>query len=335
MKFDLICFTKKGCETALRLKDKLAPHKEEGGIDLRDMYFGGEKIPEGFEDALCPAKESISGWIKKRFEENRGIIFIGAMGILVRSVSESIKDKMKDPPVIVMDDNGNYVIPVLSGHVGGANEAALLIAKAIDAIPVITTSSDINDAFSADLFAKQNNLKIINREGIKRVNRNAIEERKVTLSVKDYPPKDKVDVLVSDEDEGEYLLRLSEKKYTVGVGLKKGISAEVLEERIDKVLKENGIDRDDVFALCTIDIKEDEPAILSYRDKYRIPVISFDKDILNKAEGEFSSSDFVKEITGVDNVCERAAVIGAGRNGFLIVRKQAGEGITIAIAKHE
>ena len=82
-----------------------------------------------------------------------------------------------------------------------------------------------------------------------------------------------------------------------------------------------------------IDIKEDEPAILNLRDKYRIPVLSFDAELLKKAPGEYTASEFVRETTGVDNVCERSAVLGAGTGCELVLKKTAKDGMTIAIAK--
>ena len=102
---------------------------------------------------------------------------------------------------------------------------------------------------------------------------------------------------------------------------------------LTQILSYNGIDTEDVYALSTIDLKEDEPALLYLRDKYRIPVISFDKEILSKAEGDFGASEFVRKTVGVDNVCERAAAICAGPGGKIVVRKQKYEGMTIAVAE--
>jgi cobalt-precorrin 5A hydrolase len=258
---------------------------------------------------------------------------VGAVGIAVRAISGLPKDKLSDCPVIVIDDNGQFVIPILSGHVGGANKLAATIAELIGAIPVITTSTDINDAFSVDFFAAENNMNIANREGIKKVSVKALEDRKITLSIKDFPPKEKVDVIVADETDAEYSLLLKPRKYTVGLGMKKGKDKEEVEAFVRDTLDENGIDIKDVYAFCTIDLKEDEEAITFLRDKYRIPVLSFDKDILNKARGDFEASEFVLKTVGVDNVCERAAIVGAGASAELVSGKHVKDGMTLAIAK--
>ena len=88
-----------------------------------------------------------------------------------------------------------------------------------------------------------------------------------------------------------------------------------------------------MYAICTIDRKEDEEAIRALRDKYSIPVLSFDKELLMKAKGNFHGSAFVYDTVGADNVCERAAVLGSGSGGKLIVPKKAEDGMTIAVAK--
>lgn len=106
-----------------------------------------------------------------------------------------------------------------------------------------------------------------------------------------------------------------------------------MEALVRDVLDENGIDIKDVYAFCTIDVKEDEEAIIYLRDKYRIPVLSFDRDILNKAQGDFEASEFVLKTVGVDNVCERAAIVGAGAGAELVSGKIARDGMTMAIAK--
>ena len=271
-------------------------------------------------------------WTSENFVSGNELIFIGAMGITVRALSGLPKDKLSDCPVVVIDDGGQFVIPVLSGHAGSANKIAESLASLIGAIPVITTSSDVNEVFSVDTFAVENRLMITDKKGIKKVSSRALEKKKVTLSIKGFPPKEPVDVIVSDKTDAEHLLLLKPKMYTVGIGMKKDKDPAEVEEFFLETVKNAGIDVSDVYALCTIDIKEDEPALIGLRDKYRIPVLSFDADVLNKAPGEYSASDFVRKTTGVDNVCERSAVLGSGC-GKLILRKTAKSGMTIAIAK--
>ncbi len=322
-----VCFTKSGEKIIGRLNRESLKK----GIDPVEAYVlkSGGKVPKGFTEVTV----TISEWAFQNFRPENALIFVGAVGIAVRAINGLAADKLKDCPAIVVDDGGRFVIPILSGHAGGANKMAMVIAELLGAIPVITTSTDCNDAFSVDSFAMEQRLSISNREGIKKVSAKAIEGKKVTLSIKDFPPGKKVDVVVADDTDAEYSLLLKPKKYTVGLGMKKGKDGSEVEEFFLGTLKNLGIETSDIYALCTIDVKEDEKALRFLRDKYRIPIISFDKEILNKVPGEFEGSDFVEKTVGVDNVCERAAVAGAGAGSELILKKHAFDGMTIAVAK--
>ncbi len=327
MKKVAICFTSYG----KALTEKLNREAVSKGIEPVTPYISMEGAPD--DPGFIKVTESLEEWTASRFREHAAIIFVGAVGIAVRAIAPSVRDKLSDSPVIVIDDMGRHVIPLLSGHVGGADKMAVTIASLICAEPVITTSTDLHDAFSADVFARENGLKIMNRDGIKKVSAKAIEGKKITLSIKDYPPKEPVDIIVADETDREYDLLLSPRRYVIGIGMKKDTEPDKAEEYILNVLKDNDISVDDVYAVSTIDIKEDEPAIKHICDKYRLPLISFDAGLLAKAEGEFASSEFVRDTVGVDNVCERAAVLAAGPGAELTVRKVAGSGITVAAAR--
>ncbi len=304
----------------------------------------GERLIEKI-NSLCAGAgiEPLSGtriddgtleeWTRRSFAPGNALIFIGAAGIAVRALSGLPKDKLSDCPVVVIDDSGQFVIPILSGHAGGANKLAALLAQLLGAIPVITTSTDVNGAFSVDTFAAENRLAITDRKGIKKVSVKALEGKKVTLSIKDFPPVGKVDVIVADVTDRECSLLLTPKKYTVGIGMRKGREAQAAEDFFLGTLKDLGIDISDIYALATIEAKEDEEALIYLRDRYSIPLISFDSALLNKAEGDFDGSDFVMDTVGTDNVCERAAVLAAGAGAELVLCKKAHEGMTIAVAK--
>jgi cobalt-precorrin 5A hydrolase len=311
-----IAFTDKGREIIEKLNEEYQKKGMEG-VAFYDKSFSVEEfVSRAFEDRAC-------------------LIFVSAVGIAIRYISKYVNDKLKDTSVIVIDDNGQFVIPILAGHVGGANKVALTIAELLGAVPVITTSTDVNDVFSPDLYAVENNLRIENRDGIKKVSAKAVEGKAVRLSIKSFPPKEPVDVLVSDEKDAdqEYSLLLSPKPYVLGVGTKKEKDVKEAEEYILSILEESGIKVDEVYALCSIDRKEEEECLVHFSRKYRIPFITFDAELLSKAEGEFSHSDYVQEKVGVGNVCERAAILGCRNKGELIVPKRTGEGITVAVAK--
>ena len=326
MKKAAICFTKDGKALIERLNEELT----KAGLEKAKAYISmqGNEPDEDFESVT-----DLKDWTGRQFEDHNALIFVGAMGIAIRAISSFVKDKLSDSPVIVIDDLARFVIPVIGGHGGGANKLASVISKLIDAEAIITTSTDSHLAFSADVFAVENSLKICNREGIKKVSAKAIEGKPITLSIKDYPPDKPVDIIIADATDREYDLLFAPKRYTVGIGMKRDTDKKKAEEFVLDILNANGIDIKDVYAFASIDIKEDEEALIYLKDKYSIPLITFDAALLNKVKGEFEASEFVKKTVGVDNVCERAAVLCAGVNSEIVAGKKTGDGMTVAVAK--
>ncbi len=296
---------------------------------------------------------SIGEWAKEQFEERNALLFIGACGIAVRAVAPHITDKLHDSPVLAMDENGRYVIPLLSGHVGGANELAVSIAEITGAEPVITTATDIHNKFAIDMFAKRNGLIIVNKEGIARVSSKVLAGESIVMSVEhghsekdvelpegvemaEYPPLQRVDVVIASEDrEFETSILLRPKEYVIGVGCRKGKEADKIEDFIVSHLQEAGISLVQVSGMASVDAKKDEPGFLVLSHKEKIPFITYTAEELRCVEGNFHKSEFVKKQVGVDNVCERAALKMCGQGGRLIYGKSAEDGMTIAIARRD
>lgn len=344
----IICFTKKGAALIKKINDRLISAGIEpcrGYICMSTDKSSGEPEAAGDEDAGHEYGESPDGdrgkliragmddVVRKAFADRSAIIFIGAAGIAVRAIAPYVSDKFTDSPVIVIDDMGTFVIPILSGHAGGANKIAVMLADATDAVPVITTASDVSGSFSPDVFAAEGRLAVRTRSGIKKVSAKALEGKSITLSVKDYPPTEEVDIIIADETDRECSLLLSPRRYVAGVGMKKGYDPEKAREFILSVLDENGIDINDVYAIATVDIKENEEALRAFSERYRIPVITFEASVLARVKGDFTGSEFVKKTVGVDNVCERAACLAAGPSAVMVQKKISGDGITVAIAR--
>lgn len=342
MKISVISFTKIGQQLAERIRESMH------GEDAVTLYTKCSRT-----DAI-PVQSSLSVWAGEQMAAHHALVFVGACGIAVRAIAPWITDKLHDSPVLVMDEQGQYVIPLLSGHVGGANELADRLAGELGAIPVITTATDLHDSFAVDLFAKRNDLWICNREGIARVSAKVLAGEEITMSVQtghltageavpsgirlcEYPPTEKVDVLITGGREEVFReaaeLLLQPKKYILGVGCKKGTDSEKLETFLRKILEEQGIAVERIAALVSIDVKKEERCLLDFSEKYRIPFQTYSAQELQAVPGTFHGSDFVKSQVGVDNVCERAAMKAAGADGRICRAKQAQEGMTVAIAE--
>ncbi len=324
-KLIILSFTENGAKLSERLSELLPEY------EARLFYKSKTELSTKAERLA----ESLPAFCERAFSEKTALLFVGAVGIAVRSIAGCVKDKLTDSPVLVIDERGFHVIPLLSGHVGGANELALIIAERFGADPVITTATDVNGAFSPDLFAKEHALSIRNRNGIAAVSGKALSGKAVTIAVKDYPPAEEVDIIVSDDpaDRQRGTLLLSPKPYVVGIGCRKGKPYEEIDEAVRECLAQLSASYDDVCAFASIDLKAGEEGILELSRRNRIPFLTFAGSLLEKVPGSFSSSEFVKERIGVDNVCERAAMLAAGNGAELVLEKRKFSGVTVAAAK--
>ena len=352
MRLSVISFTEKGRMLSESIAKKW---HEPGGAEIR-LYAKGKACGESGrsgENMVSPVKVSVGEWAVMQMRDGNAMLFIGACGIAVRAVAPHLTDKLHDRPVLVMDEKGRYVIPILSGHMGGANELALLLAEKTGAEPVITTATDQNGKFAVDLFAKRNGLFIVNREGIAKVSSKVLAGEEITIgierghreegqpvpdgvSVTDYPSDRPVDVIVASRDimsAGTLFLR--PREYVIGMGCKKGKAAEEIASFLSGKMEELGISAGQVLALASVSQKKEEHGIISWCLKENIPFYTYSARELQGVEGEFQKSSFVKEQVGVDNVCERAAVKACGGSGKLIAPKEARDGMTIAVAKRE
>jgi len=342
MKVALISFTADGADTCRKISQGLTAD----GYECR--AYGKDRYAE--TAALIPLEGSLAQWTAAVFHENDALIFVGAAGIAVRAIAPHVRDKTLDPAVAVVDEKGKYAISLLSGHLGGANDITLKIAEIIGAEPVITTATDINHRFAVDDWAKKSRLLIGDMKLAKEISAAVLRGETIGVS-SDYPidgdlpeqlaylesgnaaGQTKIGFRVSireDQDPFEKTLRLIPKTVTVGMGCRKGVGLEAVEELFEKILKEHGISVKSVEKICSIDIKKDEAALKQLAEKLGVSLEVFSAEELDRLDGKFTASGFVSQVTGVDNVCERAAVLGS--RGDLIAGKQALNGVTAAIA---
>ena len=374
MKVSIISFTLKGIELSLKIKKAFSGETEEelclytkcshAEKSLTERKLTEKNLAEKdlVESGLSYVEQPLTEWTGEQMKEHRSLLFIGACGIAVRAIAPFLTNKLNDMPVLVMDEQGRFVIPILAGHVGGANELALSLAERMESTPVITTATDLNHCFAVDLFARRNALHIVNKDGIAKVSSRILAGEEVTMAVEEGHLREEeaqtlrgrrgsrktnipdgirlvsteapVDVLVAPASYGQgRLLTLRPKEYVIGIGCKRGKAAEQIDQFVHKVLKESGISMEQVAAFVSIDRKKDEEGILWMSSHYGIPFVTCSAEELQQVEGNFHASEFVKSQVGVDNVCERAALRFSGMGGTLITEKQAEDGITAAIAK--
>lgn len=344
----MICFTERGAWVCRRLFHKLKETGEECEAIIPKRFLREEWKKEGLKER---EEEFLSQWTGKMFAEKRAMIFVSATGIAVRAIAPWIRDKMTDPPVVTVDEGAQFVIPLLSGHVGGANEFARHIADWLEAVPVITTATDVNGKFAVDLFASAYHMTIIDRKEAKNISAAVLEGKQIgvfsDLPIKKLPDgfvmdrwcEENICITVKDpsfpEKKASYL-RLVPRAVVLGVGCRRGTDPEFMKEKVFALLKEHGIDPAAVKAIASVDVKQDEPAVLGLKQVFDGECLHqpceqrfYTPEQLNQVPGDFKESAFVKKQIGVGNVCERSACAAGGK---LLVEKQAGDGITLAAA---
>ena len=329
----IFCFSDSGARLALRLSKVL---ELPGGCIHSNKRFADIY---GFS-----AHESVFDDMGALFRENDALIFIGACGIAVRAVAPHIKSKLTDPAVLVIDDRGSFVIPLLSGHIGGGNELARQVADLLNATAVITTATDIEGRFSCDAWAARNDCAVSSMDLAKEVSA-AILTRDIPVSSGYELPESLPEGLIHGEtgELGIYIgeelsepysrtLRLIPRTISVGIGCRRGTAKEAILNAVSQVFKDNDMDIRAIKHLASIDIKRNETGLREAAEELHAPTVFFTADELNAARGEFSESDFVRNTVGTGNVCGRAAVLSGGK---LIVHKTALNGVTVALARED
>ncbi len=341
MKACIFSFTRNGALISLRLQEYLRKQGIEAGVYATKRYVDTDP-------RLSPIAPSLAAMAEETFRTCRLIIYIGATGIAIRSIAPYVKTKTEDPAVLSIDEQGKFVIPLLSGHIGGANKLAAGIAEFLHAVPVITTATDVNDLFAVDEWAARHNMAISNMLGAKTFASYLVDGK--TVGVKsDFPidgPLPKGMVL---SDEGPVGVAISLHKGVqpfvetvvlrprilhLGIGCRRGTSMDAIEELVLRELKKLRLTLSVVTGIASIDVKKDEAGLLKFAREYAIPIRFYSAEELNAVPGEFTPSKFVNSTVGVDNVCERAAVKDSG-NGRILLRKTSLNGVTVAIAAED
>lgn len=351
-KICIIAFTDNGIKTAGQIKNIL----ETSLIDVstnfieksnfEESYSGNEHYLVNLLDKQCKKK----AYVADNFNNYDAFIFVGATGIAVRYIAPHIKSKDVDPAVIVIDEHGGFVIPLLSGHLGGANELANLIAEKLNSTPVITTATDLNAKFAVDLWTKKTNQSIVDISKIKDVSAAILKDEQIGLysdfeiegslpkqikpcdSYTDYNPNIGISVSL-DENIKPFNITLNAvpKIAVIGLGCRKNTDSGSFEKFILDILRAQNISIHAIDMLASIDIKKNEKCILDFSDKYSIPFKTATAVELMNIKGKFTASSFVKSVTGVDNVCERSAAYFSA-NSKIILGKTSHNGMTCAIA---
>ncbi|MBM7867203.1 cobalamin biosynthesis protein CbiG [Heliobacterium gestii] len=348
-----------------------------GAGDAGDTDTTRRERPSEGPVAAVPAGEAITRWrpplretFGQIFAEGKPLLFIGALGILVRMLAPRIADKRTDPPVIALDEGGRFVISILSGHWGGANELAEEVGRRIGAVPVITTATDVNALPAVDTFARRWGARVEPWGAVKKIASaqlrgepvewladerflpllNELEgafpwqprrESLPTGSPAEATPSGKREaaarrVLFSSHwDEPPVDLRLFPRSIVAGIGCRRGVSLEQVLRAFREACQAAAVHPHCLAAIASAWVKAEEKALLDLAKEYKVPFLTFSADQIQAccaSHREIGGSQFVTDAIGVKAVCEPTALL-THPQARLLLKKRAVGPVTVALAE--
>jgi len=330
----------------------LTPHGQELGRRIVQALGCGEVVA---------VADGAGQHLPELFAAGRPLVCIMALGIVVRLLGPLAQNKEKDPPVVVVDEAGQFAISVLGGHAGGGNALAKQVARALGAVPVITTASDALGLPPIDLIGRDWGWKIEQSTNLKRVAAAAVRGEKIGVyqdvgrrdwwqqfgdwpatfqRVKCWPPQGYWAGLLAITD----LLLPSLELYptvvyrpptlVLGVGCRRGVPVQEIEDMFQTVCRDQGFAPLSLALVATAALKADEPGLLEFAARHDVPLRSFSLEELAQVPDLPSPSEVVRQKIGVPGVAEPAALL-ASSGGRLVTPKVKGTRITMALAHRE
>lgn len=303
------------------------------------------------KDAIPFQKGGFRESIADLFQNYQALICIMATGIVVRSIAEVVNDKRVDPAVLVVDEKGENVISLLSGHIGGGNQLTRQLAEKLQANPVITTATDVQEVTAVDLLAQEINGWYADfKETTKKINGYLAAHQKVAIVQKTQQVSDlrgltildkitnandyKVILLISSADErieDDNVIQIVPRQFVLGMGAKKNISLETIKTEYALFCQQEGIHPYAVKKVVSIDLKKEETGIIQFAEWLEVPFETYEENELSEVAEKYPQSDFVKKITGVGSVALAAADLAS--KGQVISQRYGNNGVTFALGK--
>lgn len=351
--YAIVAITKHGVRLARKLHSKFSH---------ADLFYM-DKFAQGDEDGrhIQLFSGSVRLLFPALFPVYKGLIIIVSLGAVIRMIAPLLQDKKTDPGIVVIDDKGEHVISVLSGHLGGANELTKEVAAAIDARPVITTASDVQKTIPVDLFGRRFGWEWESPEKLTPVSASVVNEEKIAIiqesgeknwwmhetampdHIHIYPSisdalaaKPDAALVIShrllSEEETAILqngVLYRPKVIALGIGCNRGTTAEEIESVIKETLEELRFSIKSVKAICSIDLKKDEAGLLAVARKYNWTFVTYPAEQLNGVT-IVEPSDTVYRFTGAYGVSEPAAKLFVGTDRLKLTKKKSGN-VTISV----
>jgi cobalamin biosynthesis protein CbiG len=329
----------------------LTPRGAELGRRLVEALGCGQVVARG-PGSLRPTLHDL-------FHARRPIICIMALGIVVRLLGPLTRDKRSEPPVVVVDEAGQFAISVLGGHEAGANDLARRVAGALGATPVITTASEALGLPALDRIGQDWGWKIEGGENLTPLMAAVVRGETIGVyqdagrrdwytpfgawptafvRLERWPPvkrRGRGVLVISDRVLSQPTgpaVWLRPPTLVVGVGCRRGVPADEIDQFFHDVCRRHQLAAASLALVATAQLKADEPGLVEFARRHAVPLRTFSRDELAAAGPVPTPSATVREKIGVAGVAEPAALLAAGADR-LLVPKQAGKRVTLAIAR--
>ncbi|MGL4652804.1 cobalt-precorrin 5A hydrolase [Cetobacterium sp.] len=276
--------------------------------------------------------DDFTGALNSNFENYDVHIFIMATGIVVRKIANLLKSKDVDPAVLVVDEGMRFVISLLSGHLGGANDFARVLNEQLGLVPIITTSSDVTGKIAVDTLSQKLDSDLKSLEAAKKVTALIVDGKNVELQLPENICTENPEgvVIVSNREKIE-TVQIFPRNLVIGLGSRRGILKEQIYEFLIETLKKHNLSYKSIKHFATVDLKADEIGMIELAKDLKKELKIVSRDEILKVENMFEGSDFVKKEIGVRAVSEPCAYLSSSKDGKFIEMKAKKDGMTISI----
>lgn len=275
--------------------------------------------------------------LTQKFNAYDGHIFIMASGIVIRKIASLLQSKDVDPAILLIDEGKHFVISLLSGHLGGANELTQSVASILNLIPVITTSSDITGKIAVDTIAQTLKTELEDLNSAKEVTSLIVDGKTVNILL----PKN-IKFVERQETNSDGVILVSNRKnlkitkmipknIVIGIGCKKNTKSEEIIRAIEQSMEKQNLDMKSIKHIATVDVKQKEAGLLEAASILKVDLKIISREEIRSIEHLFEGSDFVQENIGVRAVSEPVAFLSSSKKGKFLEMKSRYHRITVSI----
>lgn len=329
----IVSINETGLGSAFRLADIL--------YEYDCVVFGKRGVCS--DDSGARLFDSLAVELRKIYAQFDAIVSFVATGALIRILAPLLEDKATDPAVLAVSFDLKRVVPLIGGHLSGANRLAAVIEERVpDAISFVTTASDQLGRLSIDLLAAERGWRIEKLSSLARVANMLVDARRVALycsdaifrSLSEYDSFSRVEraedadliVAVAGDYKEKAVLR---PPLSIGIGCMRGSSAESIERAVEEFLRRHDIDRRELKTVASYSAKEDERGLLEFIESYGVEARFFDAAQIEGVEGSFSPSAAGKHFS-IKGVAEPSALLASEYGELLFPKEVFYSTITIA-----